>query len=402
MVREDLFEFLAVENDKKIILLVFDGVGGLPVNGMTALERANPVNLNKLAKISSCGRSIPVLWGITPGSGPAHFSLFGYDPLKYDVGRGILEALGIDVEVGKNDLAVRGNFCTVEDGIVVDRRAGRIPTEKNKEIIEKLKANIKEIDGVKVSLYSGKEHRFVLVLTHPELSEEIQDADPQKEGLPFKYTEPKVDNEKAKFTSKIVNKFLDRVLDVLKDEHPANGVLLRGFSLYPKIPPMQKVFKLNPVAIANYPMYRGLAKLVGMEVAKVGPEIEDEVKVLKELWDKYNFFFLHIKKTDSYGEDGNIERKVEIIKKVDKLLPEILSLKPDAIAVTGDHSTPALLKSHSWHPNPLLINSPYVLPDDVEKFTEKECAKGILGNIYSMDIVPLLLANTLKLKKYGA
>ncbi len=402
MDREGLFESLTIENDKKIVLLVMDGLGGLPIDGKTALERANPENLNNLAKDSSCGRSIPILWGITPGSGPAHFSLFGYDPLKYDVGRGILEALGIDVEVGEHDLAVRGNFCTLKDGIVVDRRAGRIPTEENKRIIEKLKENIKEIDGVKISLYSGKEHRFVLILTHPELSEEITDADPQKEGLKFKFSQPKINDEKASFTANVVNKFLKKVMEVLKDEHPANSALLRGFSLYPKIPPMQKIFKLNPLAIANYPMYRGLAKLVGMNVAKVGPEIEDEIEVLKNEWENYNFFFLHIKKTDSYGEDGNIENKVKIIKKVDSLLPEILKLKPDAIAVTGDHSTPALLKSHSWHPNPLLINSPYVIKDDVERFTEKECAKGILGNIYSIDIVPLLLANTLKLKKYGA
>ncbi len=403
MEREKIFEELTVKNEKKIVLLVMDGVGGIPYEGKTALEAAKTPNLDALAEKSSCGRTIPVLPGVTPGSGPAHFSLFGYDPIKYNVGRGILEALGIDVDVNEHEVVARGNFCTIDrEGIVTDRRAGRIPTEKNKEIIKLLSENIKEIDGVKISLYSGKEHRFVIKLKHPELSEEISDADPQKEGLPLKFPEPLTNNPKAEFTANVITKFMKKAVVVLKDSHPANALLLRGFSEYPKIPPMQKIFKLNPAAIANYPMYRGLAKLVGMNVLDVGAEIDDEIITLKREWENYDFFYIHIKKTDSYGEDGNFNNKVKIIEKVDEILPEILNLKPDAIAITGDHSTPCKLSGHSWHPNPFLLYSPYIIKDDVRVFTERECAKGIYGNFYAVDILPLLLANTLKLKKYGA
>jgi 2,3-bisphosphoglycerate-independent phosphoglycerate mutase len=403
MDREKFFKDLSIKNGKKIILLIMDGVGGIPLNGKTALEAAEAKNLNELAKKASCGRTIPVAIGVTPGSGPAHFSLFGYDPVKYNVGRGILEALGIDVEVAKHDVVARGNFCTIDNNkIVTDRRAGRIPTEKNREIIKLLSENIKEIEGVKIILYSGKEHRFVLKMAHPELSDKITDADPQKEGLPLKYPEPKVEGDKEKFTINIIKKFIDKSIEILKNSHPANGLLLRGFAEYPKIPSMQEIFKLNPAAIANYPMYRGLAKLVGMNVLDVGAEIDDEIETLKREWNNYDYFFVHIKKTDSYGEDGNFENKVKIIKKVDEILPEILSLKPDVIAITGDHSTPCKMEGHSWHPNPFMIYSDYIIPDDVEKFTERECAKGILGTFESVDILPLLLANSFKLKKFGA
>jgi len=404
MKREELFQKLAIKNEKKILLLVLDGVGDIPDDkGKTPLEIANTKNIDNLANKASCGRTIPVLQGITPGSGPAHFSLFGYDPIKYSVGRGILEALGIDVHVEKNDLVARGNYCTLSgDMIVKDRRAGRISTEKNKEITKKINENINSIQGVKVKVFPGKEHRFVVKFTHQDLSENVNDADPQINNKPLIYPEPSVDDNKASFTAKIAKEFMNRVINLLKDSYPVNGLILRGFSEYPDIPPMQKLFKLNPAAIANYPMYRGLAKLVGMEVLDVGAEIDDEIETLKKEWDNFDYFFVHIKKTDSYGEDGNIEKKVEIIEKVDSFIPEILDQKPDVIAITGDHSTPCPLKSHSWHPNPFLLYSKYIIPDEAVRFTEKECAKGILGNFYSIDILPLLLANSLKLNKYGA
>ena len=403
MDREQIYSSLAQKNDRRIVLLVMDGVGGIPnKEGKTALEAAHTHNLDLLAQRSSCGLTVPVLPGITPGSGPAHFSLFGYDPIKYNVGRGILEALGLDVSVGPQDMTARGNFCSLQGDVVTDRRAGRISTETNGQLISLLKEKIREIDGVGVELTSGKEHRFVLKLTHPKLSDRLGDADPQMEGEKVRYAEPLEQDERTLFTARIVKSFMERVREVLKDSHPANGVLLRGFTLPPRIPSMADLFQLRPAAIANYPMYRGLAKLVGMTVLPTGPEVEDEMATLRREWDRYDYFFIHVKKTDSYGEDGNFENKKSVIEKVDCLIPEILSLKPDVFAITGDHSTPCRMKGHSWHPNPFLLFSPYVFAGACQRFTERECAKGILGIFPSVDILPFLMANALKLKKYGA
>jgi len=400
MEREEIFKEISIKTDSKIILIVIDGLGGLPYKGKTELETAKTPNLDKLAQESICGLSDPVFMGITPGSGPAHLALFGYDPTKYILGRGILEALGIGIEVGEKDLVARGNFATFKDGKIIDRRAGRIPTEENKKICNLLNQNIREIEGVKIVLFSGKEHRFVLKLEGNNLSDDLTDADPQKENQPIKYTAPL--KEEAEFTAKVINQFIDKAMEVLKDSYPANTVLLRGFSKLPNIPSMQELFKLNPLAIANYPMYKGLARLVGMKVLDSGQEVENGFKILRENYDHYDFFYLHIKKTDSYGEDGNFEEKVKYIEKVDKCIPDILSLKPDVLVITSDHSTPALLKSHSWHPNPFLLYSKYLIPDKVQKFTELECSQGMLGRFKAINALPLMLAHALKLKKFGA
>ncbi|MCP2597485.1 2,3-bisphosphoglycerate-independent phosphoglycerate mutase, partial [Candidatus Aminicenantes bacterium AC-335-G13] len=384
----------------KIILIVIDGLGGLPSNGKTELEVAKTPNLDRLAQKSICGLSDPVFMGITPGSGPAHLALFGYDPTKYILGRGILEALGIGVEVREKDMVARGNFATFKDGMIIDRRAGRIPTEKNKEICKLLNQNIKEIENIKITLYPGKEHRFVLKLEGDNLSDYLTDADPQKENLPIKYTSPL--KKEAEFTARIVNKFMDKAMEVLKDSYPANAVLLRGFSKLPKIPNMQELFKLNPLGLANYPMYKGLARLVGMKVLDSGQDIESGFKILKDNYPDYDFFYFHIKKTDSYGEDGNFKEKVRYIEKIDKFIPDVLSLNPDVLVITSDHSTPSLLKSHSWHPNPFLLYSKNLIPDKVQKFTELECAQGMLGRFQAINALPLMLAHALKLKKFGA
>ncbi len=401
MEREELLKSLTVKNEKKILLVVLDGLGGIPYrDGKTELEVAYTPNLDRLAANSSCGLAIPVLPGITPGSGPAHMSLFGYDPIKYQIGRGILEALGLDMDVRPGDVAVRGNFATLRDGKIVDRRAGRIPTEKNRELIEKIREKIKEIDGVQIILKSGREHRFAVVLRGEGLGDGVCDADPQKEGLPPK--PPEARNPESEKTARVASEFIRKVTEILSDEPRANTVLLRGFSSHPSLPPMQELFKLNPVAIASYPMYRGLAKLVGMEVVKTGEEIEDELETLKSLWDKYDFFYLHIKKTDSYGEDGNFQAKVKKIEEFDSLLPRILELSPDVLVITGDHSTPSRLKSHSWHPVPFLLHSPYTFRDGLREFSEVACRKGSLGIFYAVDGMSLMLANALKLKKFGA
>ncbi len=400
MDKEKFIKDLCIETDSKIVLLVMDGLGDLPQNGATTLEAASIPNLDSLARTGCCGLTDPIFRGITPGSGPAHLSLFGYDPTKYILGRGILEALGVNIDVTQNDMVARGNFATLKGDLIVDRRAGRISTEKNLELCAKLNETIKEIDGTKISFFTGKEHRFVIKFTAQGLSDQLSDADPQKENKPIVYPEP-ISSE-AKRTAEIVNKVMDKVTETLRAEKKANTILLRGFSKFPSIPSMEDLFKLKPAAIANYPMYKGLAKLVGMDVLDVGSELADLFESLKKDYHKYNFFYVHVKKTDSYGEDGNFQAKKEIIEKTDRFIPVILGLKPDVLVVTSDHSTPCLLKSHSWHPNPFLMHSKYAQTDNVKKFTEKECSHGYLGRFRSLYAMPLMLAHAGKLVKFGA
>ena len=402
MEREELLRKISIENEKKMVLLVLDGLGGLPLKGRTELETARTPNLDLLAAESELGLSHPIAPGITPGSGPAHLSLFGYDPLTYEIGRGILEALGVGVVVGAKSVAGRGNFATLENGLITDRRAGRIASEKNREIITHLREKISKIEDIEIGLYPGEEHRFVLVLTGEGLSDKLSDADPEATGRPILYARAR--NEAAAKTARIVNLFIDRLTEELAAFHPANTCLLRGFAQYPAIPSMAVLFKLKAAAIAVYPMYKGLAQLVGMDILETGRSIQEQVAALKKHYTDYDFFFVHIKKTDSHGEDGNFAGKVSVIEEFDHWLPEILELTPDVLVVTGDHSTPALLKAHSWHPNPVLLKAAFqrkTLQSGV-KFSEKSCSAGILGTFRAMDVLPLMMANALKFKKYGA
>jgi len=399
--RQEFLKKLVTQSDSRILLLVMDGIGDVPgENGKTPLQIAKTPNLDRLAKESELGQTIPVLPGITPGSGPGHLSLFGYDPIRYQIGRGILEALGTGVDVGEKDLVARANFATIEGDVVKDRRAGRPSTEESAKVVEKLAKEIDEIRGVKISLYPGKEHRFVVKFTGDDLDERITDADPQKNGLPMVWSEPIV--KEAKITAEIVNEFLKRVREILKDEPKMNFALLRGFSKHPQLPNFCDVYGMKAAAIATYPMYRGIAKLVGMEVLECGPDVKDEVQTLKERYKDFDFFYLHIKKTDSYGEDGNFEAKVKVIEEVDRLLPDILNLGFDVIAVTGDHSTPVPLKGHSWHPVPFMIKSRFARCGIENAFDEFSCARGVLGTFYAVDVMGLILAHAQRLEKYGA
>jgi 2,3-bisphosphoglycerate-independent phosphoglycerate mutase len=397
---ENIASELSVQTPSKIILLVIDGLGGLPVQGKTELEAARTPHLDKLASDSTCGLTDPVFMGITPGSGPAHLALFGYDPTKYLLGRGILEALGSGVEVGKNDLVARGNFATLKDGLIVDRRAGRIQTSENEKLCQYLNSSLKSIEGIKISTYPGKEHRFVVKLSGEALSDALTDADPQKENKPQAYTSPL--SQEAARTAQIVNAFIDQAKELLKEYPKTNTVLLRGFSKFPSLPTMQELYKLNPAALANYPMYKGLARLVGMEVIDVGQELAELFDALEKNYSAYDFFYLHVKKTDSAGEDGNFEAKKKAIEETDKYIPRLLALQPDVLVVTSDHSTPALLKSHSWHPNPFLLFSKTAQADKVARFSERECSQGSLGRFQSIYAMPLMLAHAGKLKKFGA
>jgi 2,3-bisphosphoglycerate-independent phosphoglycerate mutase len=405
-----LVEKLIKKGDAKIVKVVLDGVGDLPVkDGKTPLELAYTPNLDQLAKKSATGLHIPVDYGITPGSGPGHLGIFGYDPSQVTIGRGVLEALGVGIELKDTDIAVRGNFATVEyqnqNPVVIDRRAGRISTEENQRLIAKLSEKIKNIDGVEVILKSGMEHRFVVVFRFQEkvsdLVNQLNDTDPQVLGKPpIPVSSPYPELKKV---VEVVSKFIDQASEILKDEPKANYVLLRGFSVKPDLPTLQQRFGINPCCIATYPMYKGLASLVGMKVVPVkGTDLKDEIQALKEVWETYDYFFVHIKKTDSYGEDGNAEAKIKTIESFDQYLLEILDLNPQVLCITGDHSTPCIMKAHSWHPVPTLVWSPYVLGNTSERFTERECLKGELGIFYAYKLMPLLLAHAGRLKKFGA
>ena len=403
---QEAIRSLARKTDSKILLVVIDGVGDLPVEGKTPLEAARTPNLDGLARESALGLMDPIARGISPGSGPGHLALFGYDPLEYEVGRGVLEALGIGLELEPEDVAARGNFATVdEQGLLTDRRAGRIPTELNRKLCEKLGQQIKKIEDVGVQIEPVMDHRFALIFRGEGLGEEVADTDPQQTGLKPKPAEPLAQSEAAAKTARIANEFVARAMEILKDEHPANAVLLRGFGKLPEIPKMQELYKLTPAVIAGYPMYRGVARLVGMQILplELGDErLEEKLRLLRDNWEGYDFFFLHIKRTDSAGEDGNFSRKVELIEEFDAHLPRILELNPDVLAITADHSTPVPLRSHSWHPVPLLLRSRYVLPDEGRRFTERECLRGSLGRFCAVELMPQLLAHALKLKRFGA
>jgi 2,3-bisphosphoglycerate-independent phosphoglycerate mutase len=397
---EDLAKALSVQTDSKIVLLVIDGLGGLPVQGKTELETAQTHNLDRLAMKGCCGLTDPVFMGITPGSGPAHLALFGYDPIKHQLGRGILEALGSDVEVRQGDLVARGNFATLKNGIIVDRRAGRIPTSECERLCGILNKALAGQKDPETTLFPGKEHRFVARFRTAGLSDALTDADPQKDRKPPVPTKP-LSPEAAK-TAEVINRFLNDVVKILKDETVANAALLRGFSVPPSIPQMQDLYKLRPAAIANYPMYKGLAKLIGMTAYNVGPETKDLFDTLEAHYKEHDFFFIHFKKTDAAGEDGNFAAKVRAIEEIDAFIPRLDALKPDVFVITSDHSTPSLMKGHSFHPNPFLLVSPTALPDEIGVFTERECAQGLLGRFRSIFAMPLMLAHAGKLKKFGA
>ncbi|HEY54692.1 MAG TPA: 2,3-bisphosphoglycerate-independent phosphoglycerate mutase [Dehalococcoidia bacterium] len=397
----ELIKGISRPSPSKIVLVVIDGLGGLPSpeTGQTELETAKTPNLDQLASQGICGLIDPVGPGITPGSAPGHLALFGYDPFKFDIGRGVLEAVGIDFDLNPGDIAARGNFCTIDEaGLVTDRRAGRISNEKCAELCQLLDGMV--IDGVKLFVRPVREHRFVTVFRGKGLLSEVSDFDPQQTGAA-----PKVVSAlkpQANTMAAIANKFLARAKIALAEHHPANMVLLRGFSQQPHLPTMAEVYKLKPAAIAVYPMYRGLAKLVGMEVLETGTTIAEELATLKQSYADYDFFFLHIKGTDSAGEDGDFEGKVRIIEEVDKALPNLTSLNPEVVVITGDHSTPALLKGHSWHPLPVIIYSQWCRPDRVNEFSEQACISGGLGRFAATQIMPLAMANALKLNKFGA
>jgi 2,3-bisphosphoglycerate-independent phosphoglycerate mutase len=397
----DLTRELHVKNNSKIVLYVGDGLGGLPQEpgGPTELEAANTPNLDALAKIGVCGGSIPVFPGISPGSGPGHLGLFGYDPVKYLIGRGALEATGIGFELREGDVAIRANFCSLDDaGNITDRRAGRIPTEESAPLAVKLREV--SIPGVEVFVEPVKEHRFVVVLRGPGLGGHVHDTDPQKTGVPP--LAPTAYDDNSRKTAEVAAEFIKQARAILKGQPKANGLTLRGVSGKPKLPSYEEVYGLKAAAIAVYPMYKGLARLAGMDIVGKAQTLDEQMTVLEENWGKYDFFFIHFKYTDSSGEDGNFAAKVKRTEEYDAAVPRIMALKPDVFIATGDHSTPSMLASHSWHPVPTLLVAKNCRTDLCQKFGESECVRGGLGQFEAKYLMCLALANAGRLGKFGA
>jgi 2,3-bisphosphoglycerate-independent phosphoglycerate mutase len=403
MSMHDVIRSLLEPSKSKIVMLVADGLGGLPIEpgGKTELETARTPNLDALATEGTVGLSTPVAPGIAPGSGPGHLGLFGFDPLEHDIGRGVLEALGIGVEVGPKDVAIRGNFCTIDDqGRVTDRRAGRIPTETCVKLVEKLRAGVR-IEGVETLIEPVREYRLVVRFRGEGLGDNVADTDPLSTGLHT--LEPRAGDAASEKTARIAAEFLRQAKEVLKNERPANFLMMRGFAKFPQIATMEEAYGLKAVAVAVYPMYRGLARLVGMTVVEPGKTLADQMEVVKKEWEKFDFFFIHYKYTDSAGEDGNFAKKVEMIEALDAEMPKLRALNPDVLIVTGDHSTPSRMKSHSFHPVPTLLWAPAtVRPDLVTTFGERPALQGGLGQFLAKSLMPLALAHAGRLQRFGA
>ena len=384
----------------KMVLLVADGLGGLahPDTGKSELETANIPNLDALARKSACGVTTPVLPGVTPGSGPGHLALFGYDPLKHQIGRGALEALGIEVDLQPGDVATRGNFCLVDgEGLLVDRRAGRIPTEFSAPICERLDRI--QIPGVQLDVFSVQDYRFVLRLRGEGLSELVTETDPQVTGA--KALEVKAIKPEAQKTADIVNEFVKQAAQLMAEEERANMLLLRGFAQLPSLPAMGEVYRLDPAAIAAYPMYRGLATVAGMNVIPTGKNFAAEMDTLRANWDKHDFFFIHYKPADAAGENGDFDAKVRCLEELDPFVPDILELGPDVLMVAGDHSTPAIMAAHSWHPVPFMLHSKLTKGEGVPTFDERACALGSIGSIPATSVMVMGLSHAGKMAKFG-
>jgi 2,3-bisphosphoglycerate-independent phosphoglycerate mutase len=397
----ELLRELSITNNTKILLLVIDGLGGLPnESGRSELEQADIGHLDRLAQDSMCGLTIPVAVGVTPGSGPGHLGLFGYDPEQYTVGRGVLEALGIDFDLRSADVAARGNFCTVDgDGLITDRRAGRIATARTVPLCEEL-ARIK-LPGVQVFVEPVRDHRFLLVLRGEGLSDRLTETDPQREGqrpLPVRATAPE-----AEATATLLNDWIAQAETVLRPYAPANMLTLRGLAKHPPMPSIAETCKFRAAAIAAYPMYRGLAKLVGMDVLPTGGTFADELTTLKQHWDDYDFFFIHFKRADAAGEDGDFQAKIAALEEIDTYIDQLHALQADVFMVAGDHSTPAVVAGHSWHPVPFMLHTKQFARADVtEGFNEKACAHGTLGTFPAKEVLSLAMAHAGRLTKYGA
>lgn len=402
-----MYDKLTLPTKAKIALVVLDGVGDIAIkeNGyLTPLEAAKTPIMDKLSREAIQGRMTPVAPGVTPGSGPGHLALFGYDPVDTQVGRGVIEALGLGLELKAGDVAARANFCSLDaDGLVTDRRAGRIETEECERLCAILSKKIKKVSNTQIIIQPGKGHRFVVIFRGTGMEGPLNDTDPQREGLPIAESTPlDPSSKKAQKAAKLIKAFYDKALPILKDERPANGFLMRGIAHQPDIPTFEERYKLKAACLAVYPMYKGLAQLVGMDKVEGPQSISEQFNRYLEEYDNYDFFFIHYKYTDMYGEDGNFEAKKKAIEELDEALPILLQKRPDVIAITGDHSTPCPMKGHSWHPQPVLLTSAFSGSDKLERFTETGANIGSMGVFDAKFLIRHMQAHAMMFDKYGA
>ena len=402
-----MYDKLTLPTKAKIALVVLDGVGDIAIkeNGyLTPLEAAKTPIMDKLSREAIQGRMTPVAPGVTPGSGPGHLALFGYDPVDTQVGRGVIEALGLGLELKAGDVAARANFCSLDaDGLVTDRRAGRIETEECERLCAILSKKIKKVSNTQIIIQPGKGHRFVVIFRGTGMEGPLNDTDPQHEGLPIAVSTPlDPSSKKAQKAAKLIKAFYDKALPILKDERPANGFLMRGIAHQPDIPTFEERYKLKAACLAVYPMYKGLAQLVGMDKVEGPQSISEQFNRYLEEYDNYDFFFIHYKYTDMYGEDGNFEAKKKAIEELDEALPILLQKRPDVIAITGDHSTPCPMKGHSWHPQPVLLTSAFSGSDKLDRFTETGANIGSMGVFDAKFLIRHMQAHAMMFDKYGA
>ncbi len=416
MKRLEMLSTLAHKNDKKILLWVFDGIGGLPhpETGKTELETAVTPHIDAFVARSMTGRTLAFGQGVTPGSGPGHLALFGYPNDQIVIGRGVLEVLGSSevllggervsrFSLSKGDVAARCNFATRQvvggQAVITDRRAGKPATAVSTALVQRISAEV-SIEGVEVFLLPGKEHRFSVVFRGEGLVGEVTETDPQVTGAAALRCEPCT--PAAARAAEVVNAFVDQINTILADEPAANTALLRGIAGRPDIPTLPELFGLRCGAIAAYPMYRGIASLLGFDVLGDPKTWAEEVEVLKANYDSYDLFYLHIKETDSVSHLGHFDEKVKIFEQCDALFQAAIELGFEVVIITGDHCTPSTLMEHSWHPIPTVMGHPGCLFDDVGKLGERACARGTLGDIEARDLVPLAMAASGKFLKYGA
>ena len=407
MNQDALYTELTLKPTGKLALVVLDGVGDVATREqgyLTPLEAAATPNMDALAKDAAQGRMIPVAPGITPGSGPGHLGLFGYDPLEFKVGRGVIEALGLGLELRAGDVAARANFCTLDaKGIVTDRRAGRIDTKVCEDLCALLSQKVKKVGDAEVIIKPGKGHRFVVVFRGKGLEGPLTDADPHREGFPVPAsTAVNAKDPKARKAAKLVADFYKAALPVIAQKKPANGFLMRGIAHQPHIPLFKDRYGLRPACIAVYPMYKGLAQLVGMAKLEGPQTIAEQFERYLAEYDNYDYFFIHFKYPDMYGEDGNFEAKKKAIEEFDAALPILLRKKPDVLAITGDHSTPCVMKGHSWHPQPVMLHSAISGSDKLDRFTETGANQGSLGIFAAKHLIRLMQANAKMFDKFGA
>ncbi len=383
-----------------IVLLVMDGLGGFATAERgSELEEADTPNLDRLATEGSCGLVLPTGPGITAGSGPGHLGLFGYDPTEYELGRGVLAAVGVGFPLDVGDVAARGNLALLgDDGTVTDRRAGRIPDDQAGPLVDHLNARV-EVDGAEVFFQAISEHRVLVVLRGDGLDARIPDLDPQRVGVAPRVAS--ASHPDAQHTADLLVEVDRQVREALVDQ-PADTLLLRGFDTLQDLPHMHELFGVTAATVARYPMYRGVASLVGMDVLPKPPDRQAQVAAMRDRWDDYDYFFMHEKETDRAGHDGDWDDKVAAIEAIDALVPDIVELGPDVLVVSGDHSSPTQLSGHSWHPVPTLMWGPRVGRDGVTSFGERACASGLLGQRPTNELMPIMLAAAGRLEKYGA